>query len=175
MSGTEAEKQSIRKQLLANRGDRQERTDFSLRASQLIRNQPGLIASYSATQTEPQTKAINELLASEQRLVLPEIDGEKIIWRVPKRLEPGIYGVMRPIGPEVQLEQISLALAPALAVDARGNRLGKGGGYYDRALGKFQGLVYALVFESEFVQSLPVEAHDVKINGVITEKTIRTF
>ena len=175
MSAIGTEKQRIRKQLLMNRNSHSRPQDFSLQAAKLSDSQSGLVASYSATETEPETKAINKLLASKQKLVLPAISGSNLIWRIPEKLIPGTHGIDTPIGPRVELDQISLVLAPALAVDANGFRLGKGGGYYDRAIEDFEGLVYALVFEAEYLDSLPIENHDVKIHGVITEETIRTF
>ena len=175
MSAIGTEKQRIRKQLLMNRNSHARPQDFSSQLGQLIESQSGLIASYSATDTEPETKSINKLLSSQKKLVLPEISGSNLIWRIPETLVPGPHGIKTPIGPKVELDQVSLVLAPALAVDSKGFRLGKGGGYYDRALQGFAGLVYALVFESEYLESLPIENHDVKIHGVITEKTVRTF
>ena len=175
MSAIETEKQAIRKQLLTTRNAHAKPQDFSLQAKELVESQSGLIASYSATDTEPETKALNNLLAESQRLVLPEISGSNLIWRIPEKLIPGPHRILSPIGPKVELSEISLVVTPALAVDSKGIRLGKGAGYYDRALADFQGLVYALIFESEYLESLPMESHDVKIDGVITEKTIRTF
>jgi 5-formyltetrahydrofolate cyclo-ligase len=61
-----------------------------------------------------------------------------------------------------------LVLVPALAVDHSGVRLGKGGGYYDRALSLSTGPVVAVVRDEEFVPSLPAEPHDVRVDAVLT-------
>lgn len=68
-----------------------------------------------------------------------------------------------------------LLLIPALAIDSQGNRLGRGKGYFDKELAKLpQGvLVYAIVFEDEFLTELPVEHHDRRVDGVISEVSIR--
>ncbi len=79
-----------------------------------------------------------------------------------------------PLGPTLEegtLADADLVLAPALAVDTQGNRLGQGGGWYDRALAhKRPGVpVYAVVFSDEFTERLlPTADHDHPIDGVIT-------
>ena len=62
-----------------------------------------------------------------------------------------------------------LVLVPALAVDPRGVRLGRGGGSYDRALVRARGLVVALLHEGELLEEpLPAEPHDVPVHAVAT-------
>jgi 5-formyltetrahydrofolate cyclo-ligase len=65
-----------------------------------------------------------------------------------------------------------LVLAPGLAVDGRGTRLGQGGGCYDRALPRRRAGVPVLVLlhpgEREADDVLPREAHDVPVDGVVT-------
>ncbi|WP_195225176.1 5-formyltetrahydrofolate cyclo-ligase [Schaalia turicensis] len=73
-----------------------------------------------------------------------------------------------------ELAKADLIVVPALAVDARGIRLGQGGGWYDRALKHARpGVpIIAVVFEDEFFSDpddyLPVEPHDQRVNGVLT-------
>lgn len=61
-----------------------------------------------------------------------------------------------------------LLLVPALLVDRRGNRLGRGGGSYDRALLLSHGLTLALLHDGELVEQVPVEPHDVPVAAVLT-------
>jgi 5-formyltetrahydrofolate cyclo-ligase len=82
---------------------------------------------------------------------------------------------MSPVGKTIPISEIELVLAPALAVSKTGVRLGKGGGYYDRALVNYTGKIFPLVFESEFVEEIPAAGHDKKVHGVITEKGLRVF
>ena len=175
MSDFGAEKQAIRKQLLAARQQNPKPADFSLFALELLQSHPGLVASYFSTETEPETSAINQHLANLGRLVLPAIQSSSLVWKKPESLIPSQFGIMAPVGPSVSISEISLILAPALAVTKNGHRLGKGGGYYDRALEKFSGDVYAIVFEREVLHSLPVEDHDRQIQGAITETGLRDF
>jgi 5-formyltetrahydrofolate cyclo-ligase len=61
-----------------------------------------------------------------------------------------------------------LVLVPALLVDRRGNRLGKGWGCYDRALARTSGLTVALLHDGELVDELPAEPHDVPVRAAAT-------
>ncbi len=79
-----------------------------------------------------------------------------------------------------QLADIDLILAPGVAFDLAGNRLGYGGGYYDRLLAKAPAerrriAVYGLAFECQIVASIPTEPTDCKIDGLITERQIYQF
>jgi 5-formyltetrahydrofolate cyclo-ligase len=64
----------------------------------------------------------------------------------------------------------ALVLAPACAVDRRGNRLGRGGGSYDRALGRLPAgvVVAALLFTSELVDAVPTDEWDRPVSAVVT-------
>jgi 5-formyltetrahydrofolate cyclo-ligase len=63
-----------------------------------------------------------------------------------------------------------VVVVPALAVDRRGVRLGRGGGYYDRALvhARADAVLVALVFDDELVDELPAEEHDRLVTAVVT-------
>ncbi len=89
-------------------------------------------------------------------------------------------GIMEPIvTPEAvrTLYDVDLVLAPGVAFDLDGNRIGYGGGYYDRLLDEHSSIrhlikVYALAFECQIVDSITADANDQKIDGIITEKGI---
>lgn len=175
MSSFEDEKQAIRKQVLQARRENPQPADFSLFALELLESTSGLVASYWSTDTEPSTELINSHLSKLDRLVLPAISGASLLWKIPEKLIPSNFGIMSPFGKTVSIGEISLVLAPALAVSKTGTRLGKGGGYYDRALENYSGDVFPLIFESEFAENLPREKHDKDVQGVITETGLRVF
>lgn len=77
--------------------------------------------------------------------------------------------------PEESLAEADLVLAPALAIDTRGNRLGQGGGWYDRALlhKRPNVPVFAVTFADEFTETqLPTADHDRGVDGVITPESL---
>lgn len=71
-------------------------------------------------------------------------------------------------------QEIDLAIVPLLAYDNFGNRLGYGGGYYDRYLPKLRedAFVVGLAFSNQLVENLPYEEHDNKLDYIITVKYI---
>jgi 5-formyltetrahydrofolate cyclo-ligase len=81
------------------------------------------------------------------------------------------HGLLEPTGARLGVEAVAtcdLVLVPALLVDRTGARLGKGGGCYDRALTRATGLTVALVGDSELVDVVPTEDHDVRVAAVAT-------
>ncbi len=110
------------------------------------------------------------------RVLLPVVaDGDpELRWAVDTgRLAPGRYGLMEPLGPRLGPTAIGTAEAvvvPAVAVDRSGVRLGRGGGFYDRALvhARPGALLVAVVFDEEFVDELPAEPHDRRVGVVVT-------
>lgn len=88
-------------------------------------------------------------------------------------LQPGRFGVREPAGGEIIPPQaISLLILPALAVDAKGGRLGHGGGYYDRYLTKTTCPRAALVLMEQVVSHVPCEEHDFLVQWIITGEGI---
>ena len=85
-------------------------------------------------------------------------------------LEPGILGIPEPklSCPEVKPTVVDWALIPGLAFDRRCFRLGRGGGHYDRLLPLLRPdcLRWALGFDCQLVDQLPIEPHDVPVDGV---------
>jgi 5-formyltetrahydrofolate cyclo-ligase len=110
------------------------------------------------------------------RVLLPVVpsEGSELAWAVDTgRLAPGRFGLLEPVGPRLGPTAIGIAdvvVVPAVAVARDGVRLGRGGGYYDRALRHVRpdAVVVALVFDDEFVDELPAEPHDRRVTAVVT-------
>lgn len=135
-----------------------------------------VIASYQPLAAEPDVAEFNLWVTSMGKtLLLPRIEGEQLVF-ADGELEIGSHGIHEPNGSPHDLAQAQLILLPALAVDKSGNRLGKGKGFYDRALAEVQGIAkYAVVFDSEILDSIPTEPHDVWVTGAVTPTTIHHF
>lgn len=171
-------KQAIRQQIIASRKLRsdQQRDCFTENLLQAIDEfQPRLVASYHPLNSEPSTIALNHFLQSENRLVLPQINAQSLVWKIPESMRAGPLGIMQPEGPEVSQKQIDLFICPALAIDKTGVRLGRGGGFYDRVLADSKTSRLAVVFSTEILESLPSESHDAKMDGAITELGLLSF
>ena len=87
-------------------------------------------------------------------------------------LEPDKYGIPAPKTScrAVDREEMDLILVPGLCFDSRGNRLGQGGGYYDRYLEDFDGNTIGLCREYYFQINLPREPLDAFVRVVLTEE-----
>jgi 5-formyltetrahydrofolate cyclo-ligase len=84
----------------------------------------------------------------------------------------GSLGVEEPTGSAVSLGEIELLVVPAIAVDERGNRIGRGKGYYDATLERFAGASVALIFEAQLVPHVPLGIHDRPVRAVCTESRL---
>ncbi len=86
-------------------------------------------------------------------------------------LYPDKAGIFEPDGPD-WVESIDLIIAPCLAVDSQGNRLGYGGGFYDRFLANNPTPAVCMVPTRLLMNSIPTEEHDVPVDWIITEKNV---
>lgn len=137
----------------------------------------GTVAAFVPDPTEPGAGELPGALSRPgARLLLPVVPdtGRALQWAVHTgRLAPGRFGLLEPPGPRLEPAAIGLAdvvVVPALAVARDGARLGRGGGYYDRALAlaRDDAVLVALVFDDELVDALPTEPHDVHVTAVVT-------
>ncbi len=90
-----------------------------------------------------------------------------------KELTPGVLGILEPAARKsrrLDLRKLDLVIAPGVAFDKEGYRLGRGGGFYDRFLEKLKGRVpvVALAYDFQVLEKIPHEKHDQKVNIVIT-------
>lgn len=82
----------------------------------------------------------------------------------------GEFGIWEPVAdaPVVPLKQLDLVLVPGLAFDAKGARLGRGKGFYDRLLTDVSGHRCGVLFEWQLVGEVPLEPHDRLMNSILT-------
>jgi len=135
------------------------------------------IAAFVGIRGEPHTlPLLAALRARGVRVVLPLLrDDLDLEWADydgdPATLTAGPRGVLHPPGPSLGVDGIAVAelvLAPALAVDGEGRRLGQGGGSYDRALARTGAPALAVVFDDEVIAEVPAEPHDRPVTGALT-------
>ena len=128
------------------------------------------VAAYVATGSEPGTAPLlHALVAAGKRIVLPVLlpdgDLEWAAYAGDQDLVPARFGLLEPVGSRLGVDAVATAdavLVPGLAVSARGERLGRGGGSYDRALGRVPVGTFTcvLLYDDEVGVDVPVEAHD---------------
>lgn len=139
------------------------------------------IAAYNPLPSEPGPANFAARLAAHCEPVwLPiSLDDATLAWATATSgLTPGALGIAEPAGERHSsevLDDCDLIVVPALAVDATGMRLGKGAGYYDRALAGRSTPTAAVVFDDELVDAVPHDPHDVPVDAVITPSGFRVF
>lgn len=88
----------------------------------------------------------------------------------------GRYGIREPIAPSlVPMNDIDLVAVPGVAFDRHGNRLGRGGGYYDRLLEGFRGHAVGVAFDFQLLPEVPTDKHDQSTGCIVTESKIFNF
>ena len=140
------------------------------------------VAAYVSIGQEPGTGPLLELLTSMGKRVvlpvlLPDNDLDWAVYDGPDALVPAGRGLLEPVGARLGVDAVATAdvvLVPALTVDRSGMRLGRGGGSYDRVLGRVPvgTLVCALLYDGEQVDRVPHDDHDRPVNAVVTPSGI---
>ncbi len=140
------------------------------------------VALYSPIGNEVATEEIRDhALETRKKLFYPKLGkGENLdLVQVEsaERLRVGRYGILEPVGDKIITKQDQEGLVvfvPGLAFDLQGNRLGRGRGWYDRALDLIGGgaRFAALAYEFQVEEELPAEGWDRKVHHIITEKGI---
>jgi 5-formyltetrahydrofolate cyclo-ligase len=184
VSQVKQEKTALRARLLAARSaldaDRRREagrvirdTLLSLPALQMA----GTVAAYYSVGTEPDTRGLVYALWKRGTYVLlpllrPDGDLDWASYEGPDSLVPGPRGLLEPGEPPRGAEAVARAdvvLVPALAADPAGNRLGRGGGSFDRALARVGPLIpaIALLYDDELLGHVPTEAHDTPVRAAV--------
>ena len=196
VADSSAAKKDLRSRL---RQQRRARTPESLRGleSQLTAHlldvigdlPPGDIAVYISMPGEPPTGELRAQLKKRGfRPLIPRVQGANLQWAADTpatEWDTNAFGTQEPTNEFVEDQEGALAncvavVVPAHAVDPHGMRLGQGMGFYDRAL-EFtrtadpRPLLISLTFESEYLNNVPHDLHDVPVDVSVTETTVRWF
>jgi 5-formyltetrahydrofolate cyclo-ligase len=104
----------------------------------------------------------------EKTFFFPKIENDEMMFHRSawEDLKEGAFGILEP-SPSSDVPEPDLVFVPAVALDARSHRLGKGGGFYDQFLKTFKGHTIAVVPSFAHIKSLPTEGHDEKVSEVI--------
>ncbi|OIK07242.1 5-formyltetrahydrofolate cyclo-ligase [Streptomyces monashensis] len=150
------------------------------------------VAAYVSVGSEPGTRALLDALrARSVRVLLPallpdndldwgEYTGPDSLARVQHGRKTALF---EPAGARLGPDAVTgadVVLLPGLAVDARGMRLGRGGGSYDRVLARLERAgvrprLVVLLYDTEVVAHVPAEAHDKPVHAVVTPSGVRRF
>jgi 5-formyltetrahydrofolate cyclo-ligase len=137
------------------------------------------VGLYAALPDELPTRPVFEALAASAVLLLPRLREQALEFAPVARwedLQPGRYGILEPaarIG-AVALAEGDVVLVPGVAFDRAGNRLGRGGGFYDRALpgGAGSPLRIGVAYDFQLVDSVPHDSRDRPVDAIVTEREL---
>lgn len=135
------------------------------------------------------TGYLDDVIKLGKKLILPVVDSrhrELKLYEIrdTSELVPGYMGIYEPgVGEDrrADLKDIDLVIIPGVGFDIKGNRLGYGGGCYDRLLSFESGrlakadhhiMTIALAFEEQISEEIPTESHDIKVDIIITDKRL---
>ncbi len=130
------------------------------------------------------TPVLKRLLARDHIICLPVMEGaDKPLlfrqWRIGHPLEKGKYGIeVPPVTEPYVLPDI--IIAPLVAFDDAGHRLGYGAGFYDRTIRQLRDKkdtlrIIGAAYEKQRLKKIPVDAHDEILDAVITEEGVTVF
>ncbi len=175
-----AEKSALRKEMLVRRARLRKKTkneydQWICRSLwELIqRHNYRTVHTYLPIGTEINiTPLINQMLAAGIEVIcpktLPKRQLENRVLYSMDQLENGPFGTRHPAGSEIFPGQYDLIIVPGLAFDEHQNRLGYGGGYYDRFLaGYAEARTVGICYPFQKKNTIPLEAHDVQLNMLV--------
>jgi 5-formyltetrahydrofolate cyclo-ligase len=189
MDAVDARKLALRDQLVTGRGRRPllEVAEAARAIAEHLVAAPEVrraatVAAYVSVGTEPGTGPLLDALAASGRrvllpLLLPDNDLDWAVYDGPEALRRAGRGLLEPIGRALGSEAVATAdvvLTPGLAVDRNGMRIGRGGGSYDRALGRVPvgTFICTLLYDGELLDVVPAAPHDRRVTAVVTPSGI---
>ena len=120
----------------------------------------------------PTTETLERWRAMGKRVVVPRVEGDIMRYYDyhPDKMAVGAFGIIEPVGDkEVEAEAIDLIIVPARAFTPKGDRMGRGGGFYDKymSLEGFHAHKVGICFECQIFDELPTAEHDVLVDEVV--------
>lgn len=130
------------------------------------------ILCYWSLSDELATQAFVNKWYQQKNIYLPVVNGQRvdlIRYTGIENMKNGSFGILEPIGNKLsELQTIELAVIPGVAFTAEGNRMGRGGGYYDRLLPLLSNAFKVGVgYQLQQRDSIPIEAHDIQLDKVV--------
>ena len=135
---------------------------------------------YSPIHYEVDTELIvRSALSSGKKVAFPVVMGHELIFREVRdlsSLEKGAFGILEPCatGRFFDVEDADILVVPGVAFDLNGHRIGYGKGYYDKTIHRLEGhgKLVGLCYDFQLVDEILGEAHDVKMDLIITDKRV---
>lgn len=138
--------------------------------------QAATVLLYHSLKDEVRTHAFVEKWKNQKNILLPVVIGDDLELRKytgKQDLAVGAYGIEEPAGePFEEFDRIDLAIIPGVSFDSKGNRLGRGKGYYDRLLPKIKSYKIGICFSFQVSKEVPAEPFDIRMDAVVTDQEV---
>ena len=135
-----------------------------------------ILCYWSLPDELPTHESVNNWLADGKNIYLPRVKGddlEIVPYHGPESLDDNNkFHIGEPVGDAVDPSCLELIIVPAVALDQKRNRLGRGKGYYDRLLSVTDCPTIGVACEFQLVDEVPVEPHDRPLDCVVTSDTV---
>lgn len=190
--GPQARKRAIRAEVQGTRRNQAHREELSARVWEKVFALPEYqsartVMVYVDMPGEVRTQVyLPGVQRQGKQVVVPYCDGKELglfLLESLTELTPGVLGILEPSrelrslsAKRADVSRLDLLIVPGVAFDRQGARLGHGKGYYDRLLSRVRAdaLLVGVAFECQLVPDVPMLAHDVYMDRVITEAAIYT-
>jgi len=189
------DKDVLRRRAYDERAKQSDKPALSRKICESITNLPEYQAAttimcYLDCRSEVRTKDyVASILGSDKRIVIPyctvdENDSPVLgLWWLESfdELVAGTWNILEPpkqrwgeAGKEISARTLDLIMVPGVAFDRSGGRLGNGQGYYDKLLGLVPDdtVLIGVGYECQMFETIPMQAHDVYLDGILTEQSL---
>lgn len=176
------DKVALRKQMkkLKSELSEQEKLDAEINALNLLSKcavfqQAKSVLVYNALPDEIRTQRLLETWGKSKNLFLPRVNGDDldILAYSKDFVQKGAFDIYEPVGEELHdIAEMDLIIVPGVAFDLKGNRLGRGKGYYDKLLCKATCPKLGYIYDLQLLEQIPAEQHDIPMNFIVTDKRI---
>ncbi len=130
------------------------------------------------------TIALEAAFADKKTVAVPVVNFERKVMSavelqsINENIAIDRYGIRYPLNAaEINVADIDFVIVPGLGFDTHGNRLGRGGGYYDKFLGApgCRAIKCGFAFEKQVAPLIPTHSHDIKVDMLVTDSCVRRF
>ena len=127
------------------------------------------VMAFVGMTSEPDTDALFAMIAADgKRLLLPRVEGSELaVCDAVGPLTTSSFGVQEPTGPALELDVVDFVIVPGLAFTKAGERLGYGGGFYDRFLPRVNAPNAGVCFREQILDTVPTHERDVRVDQVV--------
>ncbi len=136
------------------------------------------ILMYHSLPDELSTREFIDKWSGRKQFYLPRVNGVnlELLPYHRSRMKLGAFHIEEPEGDDITpAELMEMIIVPGVAFDRRGNRVGRGKGFYDRLLAETKAITVGVGYDFQLFDEVPVEPHDAPLDAIFTETTRIVF